>query len=311
MPWTFWTYTMGYLALAGIVPFAGFWSKDEILLDAFAHGHWVVYAVLTLAAFLTAFYMTRQWWAVFFGSYRGDNPVVYVNPEKTPTPAHNEASALAHDPMYGEASTPAHWHEDATMIAPLVVLAAFAVTAGFFNLPFSIPGGHWLSNLWGQEAAPFNLLVAGVSLIVAAAGIAVGYLTYRNAFVQAQDSDPLQLRAPGVFKVLQERLYVDEFYAGTVGRLAAATARFASWLDRNVIGRFVNGVGIGTFFVSRMNFIIDDTLLNDGPDALADGTVATGNQVRRTATGKVQDYVGLIFAGVVVLAIIYLYGFGR
>ncbi|HMQ35000.1 MAG TPA: NADH-quinone oxidoreductase subunit L, partial [Chloroflexaceae bacterium] len=58
MPWTFWTYTLGYLALAGVAPFAGFWSKDEILVDAFSHGHWVVFTVLTVAAFLTAFYMT-------------------------------------------------------------------------------------------------------------------------------------------------------------------------------------------------------------------------------------------------------------
>ena len=70
----------------------------------------------------------------------------------------------------------------------------------------------------------------------------------------------------------------------------------------------MNGVGRFTFFLSRLNFIIDDTLLNDGSDAIADGTVASGNVVRQSETGKIQDYISLIFAGVVILGLIYLYG---
>ncbi|NTW97689.1 MAG: NADH-quinone oxidoreductase subunit L, partial [Oscillochloris sp.] len=98
LPWTFWTYTAGYLALAGIVPFAGFWSKDEILAHAMESGHLVVYAVLTIAAFLTAFYMTRQWLLVFFGSFRGEQPVVFVNPEPAPHSIHAaHAGALDHE----------------------------------------------------------------------------------------------------------------------------------------------------------------------------------------------------------------------
>lgn len=69
MPWTFWSYTVGYLALAGVVPFAGFWSKDEILANAFKGGHWIIFGLLAIAAFLTACYMTRQWYLIFFGSY--------------------------------------------------------------------------------------------------------------------------------------------------------------------------------------------------------------------------------------------------
>ena len=70
MPTTFWVYVVGALALGGIFPFAGFWSKDEILADAFREGYTLVYWLLTIAAFLTAFYMGRQVWMVFFGQPR-------------------------------------------------------------------------------------------------------------------------------------------------------------------------------------------------------------------------------------------------
>src|SRR5436853_6288341 len=74
MPITWLTYMAGYLALAGFPGFAGFWSKDEILADAFGNGHLIVWLVLTVAAFLTAFYMTRQVMVVFFGTFRGYPP---------------------------------------------------------------------------------------------------------------------------------------------------------------------------------------------------------------------------------------------
>jgi NADH-quinone oxidoreductase subunit L len=178
LPWTFWTYTAGYLALAGIVPFAGFWSKDEILADAFKYGHWVVYIVLSIASFLTAFYMTRQWRLVFFDQYRGDDPVVYVNNEARAhkrAAHHNEAH---HDDGHGHSNTGSHWHEDPLLIAPLVVLASFAVLAGLFNLPNPFPAAHWFADMWGQAAVSINWLVSGIALLLAAAGIAAGWYGY-------------------------------------------------------------------------------------------------------------------------------------
>ncbi len=310
LPWTFWTYTLGYLALAGIVPFAGFWSKDEILADAFKGGNWIIYAVLSITAFLTAFYMTRQWRLVFFGRYRGDQPIVFVNPEAVATPVQHEGDAghAAHH----RADHQAHgdpWHENPAMTAPLVVLASFALLAGFFNLPElfpGMPGAHWLSSLLGQEALPFNFGVAGISLLIAGAGIAAAWF-YANAFKTAQDRDPLEVRAGGLFGLLRNTYYIDQLYALSFGRLANALAVAWNWFDRTVIDGLVNGTGIFTLFLSRLNFIVDDTLLNDGPDTLAEGTLASGQQVRKTETGKVQDYVGFIFVGVVLLALVYLY----
>ncbi|MCU0491846.1 MAG: NADH-quinone oxidoreductase subunit L [Chloroflexaceae bacterium] len=198
MPWTFWTYTLGYLALAGIVPFAGFWSKDEILADAFKGNHWIVFSVLVVAAFLTAFYMTRQWRLVFFGSYRGDNPVEFKNPEPAQHGDHGHHTDETHA-AHGSGKP----HESGpTMIAPLVVLASFAVTAGLFNFPFGGESAHWMGHLLGEEAKPFSWLVAGISLLVAGAGIAAGWFFYGNAFRKAQDRDPLEAAAPGAFGLL-------------------------------------------------------------------------------------------------------------
>ncbi|NTV64033.1 MAG: NADH-quinone oxidoreductase subunit L, partial [Oscillochloris sp.] len=306
LPWTFWTYTAGYLALAGIVPFAGFWSKDEILAHAFEGGHWAVYAVLTVAAFLTAFYMTRQWALVFFGTFRGEQPVVFVNPEHV---AHHHAD---HHDAHADAHSHAehghiHWHESATMTAALVVLASFAVTAGAFNLPFGFSGGHWLSHLWAQAAAGINWLVAGISLLIALAGIVVGWFSYRSAFATAQDTDPLAARAPGLFRILNEKYRIDELYAATFGRLTDLLAAIWAFIDRGILDGIINGIGRLTLFISQINFIVDDTLLNDGPDALASGTNAVGRQARKIQTGRAQDYVAYVFAGALALAVLYLY----
>jgi NADH-quinone oxidoreductase subunit L len=342
MPWTFWAYTMGFLALAGIFPFAGFWSKDEILADA-QNGHLIVYVVLSVAAFLTAFYMTRQWRVVFFGRYRGEQPLVFVNPEgpapatphhaeeieagesgleihlrhhdgevneEPPEEAHGEAHG--HEPgHHGEHHLPAHPHESHwTIVLPLVVLAFFAVVLGAINLPFDIPGGHWLSHLVEQHAAEFNLLVAGMSLVIAVVGIGAGWF-YANAFKTAQDPDPLAQRMPALFRVLNQKYYLDEFYAMTIGRVTSGLALAWRWLDRNVFDRFLHGTGNLTLFWSRVNYILDDFFLNDGPDSVGKGTVTTGKNVRQVQTGKVQDYLGLVFVGVVVLGLVYLYQVGR
>jgi NADH-quinone oxidoreductase subunit L len=310
MPITFITYGIGYLALAGIPPFAGFWSKDEILADAFGHGHYIVWVVLTIAAFLTAFYMTRQVVVVFLGNFRGHSPRVATAPSEPVAVEH------AHDD-HGHAAHDAHGHDDHgghdphespwTMWVPLAILAVFAALAGLANLP----GIHTLSTFFGQEAGEFNVLTAGIATVLAVAGIGLGFALYRNAFATAEDADPLERMMPGVFQALNRKLYFDELYANTFGRLSYGLAVAWSWLDRNVLDGFINGTGFFTQFIGRLNFIIDDTILNDGLDAVSEGTNVAGDVTRQTETGKIQDYVSLIFAGVVILGIIYLYGVRR
>lgn len=116
---------------------------------------------------------------------------------------------------------------------------------------------------------------------------------------------------PGVFQTLNRKFYFDEIYANTFGRLSYGLAVAWSWFDRTVLDGFLNGTGLFTLFLGRVNFIIDDTVLNDGMDAVSEGTTVAGDVTRQTETGKIQDYVSLIFGGVVILGIIYLYGVRR
>jgi len=371
MPLTFWAYFIGYLALSGVPFFSGFFSKDEILADAFGAGTpvgWFVYALLTAAAFLTAFYMTRQMAVVFGGPFRGfqprpveaeagSEPVPVEAPDHHPEyapqvavpaaraphgepaargaptyaaqqaahgaqiyggpdEAHGGAQIYGHDEEHGHehAHEPHEPHESPwTMTLPLIILAVFAFGAGYANAPevFGIEfvGQHWLSHFLAQEAAEFNMVTAGIATLLAFAGIALGWGIYRRAFARSTDLDPLEAAAPGLFRVLNRKFYIDELYAATIGRFTRWLGRGLSFFDGGVVDGTVNGVGLGQLLLAKINFIIDDLFLNQGVDTLADATTYTGDGLRQTTTGKIQDYGAFIFAGVVVLAIIYLYAF--
>jgi NADH-quinone oxidoreductase subunit L len=301
MPITFTTYAIGYLALAGIPPFAGFWSKDEILADAFGGGHYIVWIVLTIAAFLTAFYMTRQVWVVFFGNFRGHSPRVATHPSEPKAVEH--ADEHGHDEHAGEHEHGGHDpHESPwTMWLPLAILAVFAFGAGLVNI------GGGLSSFFGQEAESFNFVTAGIATVLALAGIGLAWSLYRNAFATATDLDPLERMMPGVFRVLNRKFYFDEIYGSTFGKLSYGLAWAWNLFDRYVLDGVLRLTAAITVFFGRLNFVIDDTVLNDGADALTDGTYGAGDSVRQVETGKIQDYASLIFAGVVVLGLIYLY----
>jgi NADH-quinone oxidoreductase subunit L len=354
MPTTWITYMIGYLALAGVPLFSGFFSKDEIIADAFKRGDTLgygVYATLSVASLLTAFYMTRQIMVVFYGPFRGMAPRP-VDPQQdyseavpVETPSHDpghapevtsamhgvhdttaktytaSSTAKTYDSHGSDTHGDAHGHHEAhephespwQMTVPLIILAIFAALAGFANLPdlgLGLPLPlHWLSDYLQQEAATFSIQVAAIATALALVGIVVGWLMYRGAFARATDLDPLERAAPLLFRILNRKFYIDEFYAATIGRFTDWFGRGLSFFDRNVVDGTVNGVGIGSLLLAKINFIIDDLFLNQGADTLADATAYTGDGLRQTTTGKIQDYGALIFAGVVMIAVIYLYAF--
>ena len=167
MPVTFWTFLIGGFALSGFpLVTAGFWSKDEILADAFAHDHWVVFGTLALAALLTAFYTMRQITLTFLGKPR------------------TQAAKHAHE-------TP--W----TMTLPLVILAIFAIAAGWIGIPEDFLGLELPPNLFHEfvgetlaehpKAPTFSIVPLLVSVVVALGGLYGGWLVYRN--VRAGDED--------------------------------------------------------------------------------------------------------------------------
>ena len=190
MPVTAGTFIVGWLAIAGVIPFAGFWSKDEILAKAWFHHDYALWAVGVVAAVLTAFYMTRQVWLVFFGAERWREPA----PE-----AATGAEADAHaDEVHGGSHGGGHEPHESPwiMTMPLVVLAALAFAGGVIDLPFDNSKlnllDRWLAPvLHGAPeitATSFGagLALSTVALVVAVVGIVVGRAVYRNGLDAAR-----------------------------------------------------------------------------------------------------------------------------
>ncbi|MEA2985891.1 MAG: NADH-quinone oxidoreductase subunit, partial [Alphaproteobacteria bacterium] len=209
MPKTFWAYMAGTLALTGIFPFAGFWSKDEIIAHAWGHGHPVLAVVLIITAMLTAFYMGRQIFLVFWGTQR--------------------------DTSY-------HAHEsEPIMTVPLLILAAGAVLAGFINTPFWHGLGHFLEPVFHEEAATFNLVLAVVTVVLALLALFIAYRVYANRAWRKTFHDPIQPYT-GVFFEGFETAWGSDTYVRSFIRPFGAIARFlAQVVDPRGIDGLVNG----------------------------------------------------------------------
>ena len=214
MPLTFIVYLLGALTLAGIAPLAGFFSKDEILAAANEKSI-AIYAILTAAAFLTAFYMGRQLLMVFFGKPRS------VASEKA-----SESPLL--------------------VTLPLVVLALLSVFGGALNLPGSYILETWLEHtLEGVTPGHFVLTVALISLAVALLGLLLAWLVYgRKPSFENGQPDPLRKPLNGLFTALENKWWVDELYNTVIVRPYDAVARFsAGVIDQGIIDSLINGMG--------------------------------------------------------------------
>lgn len=303
MPTTFVLYLIGALALAGIPPLAGFWSKDEIL--AHAQGHMLlVYILLSVAAVCTAFYMGRQLRMVFFGQ-----------------PRHEAAEHAAESPPL--------------MTRPLMVLAALAVVGGLINLPFLTQGiaeanGEHAGGIWlalegwlHHSIASFELTeegilhmphtpivlsptVAIVSTLLAAAALAAAFAVYRNRPRTAEERDILQRTPIWFFSILP----LDSFYMKGVVPLFN---RFARWLAEVVDWRFwhdfVHDNIIRDLFVAFSNFL-SDILDLKGVDGIVNGagrlTRRLAGAIRISQTGYARTYALSVFLGAVLLLVYFL-----
>ncbi|MGQ9612018.1 NADH-quinone oxidoreductase subunit L [Chloroflexus sp.] len=222
MPTTFRTYLIGALALAGIFPLAGFWSKDEILAHAIAHGHTPIFIILFITSLLTAFYMGRQVALIFFGKQR--------------------------DPGY-------HPHESPqVMTVPLIVLAVGAVIGGAMNLPVLHWLTDWLEPVLHEEAGEFNLWLA---LIATLGAVGMGYLgwwiyTTNAAKIKIGGKDPAYRYSGDIWEGMEEAWYLDRFYRRTV---VAGFERLADFLARIFDPQGIDGLvmGVGHFFGGLAN----------------------------------------------------------
>ena len=281
---TFLTFLIGTLALTGIPPFSGFFSKDEILAHAFEEGilHGVSLATFawilgTVAAFLTAFYMARQIFMVFAGDPSSDGA------------AHAPESTFV-------------------MTGPLIVLAVFAALLGFIGMPEDIsPFGNPFHAFIGEAfpAGKFNPTVATISIGVAAAGWIVGWLLYGRDPVAARQRDPLMALGP-LWTLLYRKYFIDELYRATVVRAMVAFSRLNALIDQWIIDGIVNAAGWMTARFSWLNGLIDTYIVDgivNGVGAIT-GEMARG--LRLIQTGRVQNYLLVVFFSVLVLVGLFL-----
>jgi NADH-quinone oxidoreductase subunit L len=269
MPTTYWTFLIGAAALAGIPPLAGFWSKDEIIADAFRNSHELVWLVAIVTALLTAFYMSRAIWLTFGGAYRGQG-----HPHESPR----------------------------IMTFPLVALAALAAVVGFFGAPF-VEGGFSQLVRFGEEThvAGFDFLIAGLSVALALIGILVGTALYRRH----RERDPITRLGP-VHTILDRKYYLDDVYLrGIVRPIQYPIARFVNWTNTYVLDGIVNGFAWLTKKFGSGTDAVDRNLVDGAVNRLAIGTGWTGGLLRYVQSGNVQRYAVILFAGVTVLAVIF------
>ncbi|HRE01882.1 MAG TPA: proton-conducting transporter membrane subunit, partial [Ilumatobacteraceae bacterium] len=218
-------FIIGWLAIAGVPPFAGFWSKDEILLFAYDKSP-ILWALALVAALLTAYYMTRQVIMVFFGKARWNDPI--------------DADADDHADDHGHHVEP---HESpATMTLPLVALAGLAAVGGVLNLPFSGVKEkllHWLEPLvhhaereLSHGSEDIKWVLAGVATAVAVTGIVLAYVVYQKRSIKAIEPT-----------VLAKGWYYDSAITDFMGGPGRDAFEGVAWFDANVIDGAVNGTG--------------------------------------------------------------------
>ncbi|MBM4425672.1 MAG: NADH-quinone oxidoreductase subunit L [Chloroflexi bacterium] len=277
MPVTFWLYMIGTLALAGIFPFAGFWSKDEILLDAKLH-YPSVYWQLSIAAFFTAFYMGRQIWMVFFGEARTD------------AAKHAEESPKV-------------------MTVPLMVLAVLSVVGGALNLPFKgfHQLGHWLEYTLGHlEFPPFDLGVAGISTVLALLAILISWLLYGRNPLKGNQPDPLKKPLGFVFTGMENKWFVDEGYDVLILTPFRKISQFlADVIDWRFWHDFVHDTVIAGTYTWVSSIALDRYADQRGIDAFANwlGTATqwVSDNVRKIQNGFVRSYALSVLLGVVLI----------
>lgn len=274
MPVTFAAYALGMLALAGVPPLAGFWSKDEILHSAFA---WPVSKIPFLLGFvgagLTAFYMTRQMALVFFGKYRGHH-----HPHESP----------------------------GIMTMPLIILAGCAVLLGFTGMPF-LP---WFQTfLTGEHHGEFHVgpfvALGLLSTAIVALGAFAGWRLYGQAGAGA---DPIEARAPLVFAALRDKFYFDELYKETVIAFYDFAGRSLARVDEILWRATVQASAAVLLIVAWFNRLVDEFVVNGGFDRVTSGVRKGGATAARSQSGQIQTYLRVISIGLAVLILLFAWG---
>jgi NADH-quinone oxidoreductase subunit L len=282
MPTTYWTFVVGSLALAGIFPLAGFWSKDEILATLGYEGYTTVMVIAIAGAFVTAFYMTRAVALTFFGEYKG-----HGHPHESPR----------------------------VMTWPLIGLAIPSILFGLLNIPgveWPVIGNftQWLGvrevAMGDHHAESIDYLLAGSGLGAALLGIALGWMIWgkdRNT-QEARD----RFEVPLLYPLLRRKYFMDDLADGLVGATMGPIARFVNWTNTYVFDGFVNAVGGATKFLGGVVYNGVDQIAVDGVfNGLSAAADSAGSALRKLQTGRVQQYASGVVAGALILVVLFVF----
>ncbi|MEK6709300.1 MAG: NADH-quinone oxidoreductase subunit L, partial [Nitrospinota bacterium] len=299
MPVTYWTFLTGAVAIAGVPPLAGFWSKDEILAGAFFTGHYAVWGLGTAAAFMTAFYMFRLVFMTFHGPMRVDH------------------------------HARGHIHESpATMTVPLVLLAVLSVVGGV--IPGFPPDAGWIHKFLAPSLAkapghaaldegvrvvkaaaqggghdgPAAMLLVVLATAVALAGIALAWRMYVR---DTGAPDRVERRFPGLYRLLLHKYYVDELYQACIVEPIYGLMRRLFDFDQKVVDGAVNGGSFLTVWSSRLSGVFDLRTVDGAVNGVA-GVIGFFSQLLKfIQTGMIQNYLFVMLLGVFLMVSAYLF----
>ena len=278
IPWTYRLFLIGTVAIAGIPPLAGFWSKDEILAHAFTHHHYLLYSLAAVGALLTSFYMFRLTYLTFYGRSRMDH--------------HTEE----------------HVHESPTvMVVPLMALGVLSILGGFLGFP---PEEGWLhqflapvSGMGVEHDASLGLLL---TLMMIATGLALLGWGLAHYFYSVNLSLPDRLAAKfqAAYRILLNKYYVDELYDLVWVEPTKKLGLLLDWFDRNVIDGLVRVVARVADLVAAGSTWLEKYVIYGGLNVIGYGNHLAARQWRHLQSGMVHHYAAIIVAGLFLLAVI-------
>ena len=282
IPITHAVFLIGTVAIAGIPPLAGFWSKDEIMAHAFVHHHYVLYGFAAVGALLTSFYMFRLTYLTFYGRSRVDPDV-----ER-------------------------HVHESPpVMTVPLMILAGLSIFGGLLGVP---PEHGWFHGFLESVATPVGAVAHEVSgstlmtLMTVAVGLALsGWVAAHYLYsVKPKTADDWSQRYAGAYRTILNKYYVDELYDSIFVEPCKRLGRLWDWIDHQVIDRVVRGIGRGADVSAEGVTWAEKHVIYGGINVIGYANHLAARSWRKLQTGLVNHYAAVIVIGLFLLVHVLL-----
>ncbi|MDT7042263.1 NADH-quinone oxidoreductase subunit L [Candidatus Nitronereus thalassa] len=277
IPITYKVFLIGTLAIAGIPPLAGFWSKDEIMAHAFVNHHYVLYLFAAVGAFLTSFYMFRLTYLTFYGPSRVDPEVDH------------------------------HIHESPpVMTVPLMVLAGLSVIGGFMGVP---PEHGWLHGFLSSVATPIAAVphevsfgtLAGLMAVAISIGLGGWGLAHYMYSVSPGMADEWAERFSGAYRTFLNKYWVDELYDSVIVEPCKRLGQIWDWFDQNIIDRFIRGIGHGADASGAGITWTEKHVIYAGLNVIGYANHLAAWSWRKLQTGLVNHYAAVIVIGLFIL----------